>query len=334
MSAVIWCGIVAVWAFFLIPTWVRRGDHHWHRPLTNAAAGARARVLRRSRSVGSTMGGAAGASSPTSPDPVPVSAASASTAAAVRKPAGAVRRAVTKRVTRRVSRRVSRRSGAEPAVGAVRQPSRSLQVRRARRLVALLALVLITGVAALLDPGRALVLHLLVDAVTIGYLVHLRQAALQRRRELARARRSLAARRRWERSTAAERTQRIEGWPAGHRAAAVAEMTSASAPAAPTAPAVPLAPAPSSGAAQSVQPVQPVYERMRRQRAAVKAQQAAADATSVVHTVPAMIDLSEPGTPLVVDMAAAEAAEGHTEAHPGKHSVEAVTEELAVSQAG
>ena len=38
MSAVIWCGIVAVWVFVLIPTWVRRGDLHWHRGTVASAA--------------------------------------------------------------------------------------------------------------------------------------------------------------------------------------------------------------------------------------------------------------------------------------------------------
>jgi len=306
MSAVIWCGIVAVWAFFLIPTWVRRGDHHWHRPMTSAAAGARARarVPRRSQTAGSAAGVSAAASSPGWPEP----AASAPTASAVRKPAGAVRRAV--------SGRVKTRSRPEVAAGAVRQPSRSLQVRRARRLLTLLALALATGVAALLDPGRALVLHLLVDAATIGYLVHLRQAALQRRRELARARRSLAARRRWERSTAEERTHRIGGWPAGHQAASPAVEEAAR----------PVAPAPRS------EPAQPVYERMRRQRAAAQAQQVAEGAMYPA-TVPAMIDLSEPGTPLVVDMAAAEAVENGTQPAPAERLVEATTEELAVAKA-
>lgn len=310
MSAVIWCGIVAVWAFFLIPTWVRRGDHHWHRPLTNAAAGARARarVPRRSQAAGSAAGVSAAASSPGWPEPA-ASAASAPAASAVRKPAGAVRRAV--------SGRLKARSRPEVAAGAVRQPSRSLQVRRARRLLALLALALVTGVAALLDPGRALVLHLLVDAVTIGYLVHLRQAALQRRHELARARRSLAARRRWERSTAEERTHRIEGWPAGHQGAS--SVVEEAAP--------PVAPAPRS------EPAQPVYERMRRQRAAAQAQQVAEGATSPAAAVPSMIDLSEPGTPLVVDMAAAEAVENATQPAPAERLLEATTEELAVAKA-
>ena len=53
MSAVIWCGIVAVWVFVLIPTWVRRGDIHWHRGAAvvtqgaDAAAGSRGRSHRR-----------------------------------------------------------------------------------------------------------------------------------------------------------------------------------------------------------------------------------------------------------------------------------------------
>lgn len=313
MSAVIWCGIVAVWAFFLIPTWVRRGDHHWHRPLTSAAAGARARarVPRRSQAAGSAAGVSAAASSPGWPEPAAsaATAPTAPTASAMRKPAGAVRRAV--------SGRMKARSRPEAATGAVRQPSRSLQVRRARRLLALLALALVTGVAALLDPGRALVLHLLIDAVTIGYLVHLRQAALQRRRELARARRSLAARRRWERSTAEERTHRIEGWPAGHQAASPAVEEAAR----------PVAPAPRS------EPAQPVYERMRRQRAAAQAQQVAEGATNPAAAVPSMIDFSEPGTPLVVDMAAAEAVENGTQPAPANRLVEATTEELAVAKA-
>ncbi|HEX4428203.1 MAG TPA: hypothetical protein VHZ96_02925, partial [Frankiaceae bacterium] len=38
MSAVIWCGIVAVWVFVLIPTWVRRGDLHWHRGTVGTTA--------------------------------------------------------------------------------------------------------------------------------------------------------------------------------------------------------------------------------------------------------------------------------------------------------
>ena len=39
MSAVIWFGIVAVWAFVLIPTWVRRSDIHWRRSGDTSAPG-------------------------------------------------------------------------------------------------------------------------------------------------------------------------------------------------------------------------------------------------------------------------------------------------------
>src|SRR4051794_9113019 len=54
MSAVIWLGIVAVWAFVLIPTWVRRSDINWRRFGEPAAArdtlGRAARVLSRGTS--------------------------------------------------------------------------------------------------------------------------------------------------------------------------------------------------------------------------------------------------------------------------------------------
>src|SRR3954469_12267497 len=47
MSAVIWFGIVAVWAFVLIPTWVRRSDLHWRS--SGETAGARDRLGRAAR---------------------------------------------------------------------------------------------------------------------------------------------------------------------------------------------------------------------------------------------------------------------------------------------
>jgi hypothetical protein len=51
MSAVIWFGIVAVWAFVLIPTWVRRSDIHWRRSgdasTTRDKLGHAARVISR-----------------------------------------------------------------------------------------------------------------------------------------------------------------------------------------------------------------------------------------------------------------------------------------------
>lgn len=54
MSAVIWFGIVAVWAFVLIPTWVRRSDIHWRRSedasTTRDKLGHAARVISRSGS--------------------------------------------------------------------------------------------------------------------------------------------------------------------------------------------------------------------------------------------------------------------------------------------
>ncbi|HSP39358.1 MAG TPA: hypothetical protein VLR26_16585 [Frankiaceae bacterium] len=54
MSAVIWFGIVAVWAFVLIPTWVRRSDIHWRRSgdasLARDKLGRAARVISRSGS--------------------------------------------------------------------------------------------------------------------------------------------------------------------------------------------------------------------------------------------------------------------------------------------
>jgi len=295
MSAVIWCGIVAVWAFILIPTWVRRGDHHWHRPFAGVPAAARVRqriargprepadgvTARPSRSVGAMRR---------------VRASAASAAARTRSVAPDADRAVA---------------------GAVRRPSRTVPVRRARRLAVLLALVVITGVAALLDSGRALVVHLLVDAVTIGYVIHLRKVALERRRELARARRALAARRRWERSTADERARGIQGWPAapaeaGHlRAAADDDATGGDPLSAPAA-----------------RPAQPVYERMRRRRAATAAAAAAA-------VPPAMIDLTEPGTPLTLDLSAAEAAEGdYADAADGAGlMIGEPTEELVVAKA-
>ncbi len=268
MSAVIWCGIVAVWAFILIPTWVRRGDHHWHRPLAGvpAAARVRQRIARGPRE--------------------PADGVTARPSRSV----GAMRR-VRASAASAAARTRSVAPDADPAVaGAVRRPSRTLPVRRARRLAVLLALVVITGVAALLDPGRALIVHLLVDAVTIGYVIHLRKVALERRRELARARRALAARRRWERSTADERARGIQGWPAapaeaGHLPAAADDNATGGDPL----------------SASEARPAQPVYERMRRRRAA---------AAAAAAVPPAMIDLTEPGTPLTLDLSAAAAAEG------------------------
>jgi hypothetical protein len=56
MSAVIWLGIVAVWAFVLIPTWVRRSDIHWRR--SGEASGARDKIGRAARVINRSGSGA------------------------------------------------------------------------------------------------------------------------------------------------------------------------------------------------------------------------------------------------------------------------------------
>src|ERR1700709_1483064 len=57
MSAVIWFGIVAVWAFVLIPTWVRRSDIHWRR--SGETSGTRDKIGRAARVISRSGSGAA-----------------------------------------------------------------------------------------------------------------------------------------------------------------------------------------------------------------------------------------------------------------------------------
>lgn len=93
MSAVIWLGIVAVWAFVLIPTWVRRSDIHWRRSGEGAGAretlGRAARVVSRSGSRGSARARQAVRR--------PVHASRPATVPAARRPAAATRVTVPSR---------------------------------------------------------------------------------------------------------------------------------------------------------------------------------------------------------------------------------------------
>src|SRR4051794_32939641 len=205
MSAVIWFGIVAVWAFVLIPTWVRRSDLHWRRSgdpsATRNPLGRAARVISRSgsaaprtatvprarrapaaasasarRPVTATVGASATATvgapttlpttdEPTSNAPEPAPSAQGPTAAEPEAPM------TTPRSPRPVHRRTS--------PGARRTTSPSPQVQRARRLVWIGATALATLLLALILGGKWILIQLAADVVLVAYLRHLRGIAVR-----------------------------------------------------------------------------------------------------------------------------------------------------------
>jgi hypothetical protein len=217
MSAVIWLGIVAVWAFVLIPTWVRRSDINWRRFGDHAGAkdklGRAARVITRGRSgadnAASARSGRTGragrtvaaggrlrrvtSSLPHQRQSHPGSAArpsaAAGGAATDTAPSAQAASAVEaedlmdpRAATRPAPRRSASTAGSVPP-----------HVQRARKLVWIGAVALATLMLAVLMGGMWILLNLIADAVLLGYLRHLRGIAKQQAARKA-ARQTAAAR--------------------------------------------------------------------------------------------------------------------------------------------
>ena len=225
MSAVIWCGIVAVWVFVLIPTWVRRGDLHWHRgtvgnavvaegpaPKSSGKAGRRERAtgrrrLRRSRDDLSIEVEAMAEQVVHSPAESRVSATSAPrTRVAAAPSSGRLRKSV-----RASFGTGAKGSGGSGGSGRKKPP---LRVRRARRLVVLAALALGTLIAAIASGGLLIAVNVLLDLALILYVRHLRHAARARAARAAREKRARIARQAWEEASAQDRASQLDGWSA------------------------------------------------------------------------------------------------------------------------
>ncbi len=237
MSAVIWCGIVAVWVFVLIPTWVRRGDIHWHRGAAVASRGAtatadaaredrhrsrfsRLRPRRRSRTDSSVEVETMAEQEALMDDETPV------TAEVQRAPGGATRaRVAAASRSGRLGGAVRASLGQTPKEPRKKPP---LRIRRARRLVALAALSLLMLIITIVAGGFALiVVTLLCFLATFLYMRHLRAAARNRRAQIARERRARAARQAWEQASHQERASQLEGWRAAEPATTPYEATDA-----------------------------------------------------------------------------------------------------------
>lgn len=213
MSAVIWCGIVAVWIFVLIPTWVRRGDIHWRRGAavvaqgpasTGGGRGRRVRVrgrqrLRRSRTDQSVEVETMEEQVAQSQAAERVSAAAAPRVRVAAAPSSG-----------RLGGAIRASFGTGPKGSGRKKPA--LRVRRARRLVALAALVLGTLVVAVLDGGMLIVVTLVADVALLLYLRHLRGIARERQAKALREKRARAARQAWEKASAQDRASHLEGW--------------------------------------------------------------------------------------------------------------------------
>lgn len=223
MSAVIWCGIVAVWVFVLIPTWVRRGDLHWHRgtavvaegPAEKSSGKARSRerssgrrLFRRSRDDLSIEVEAMAEQDEQFPAESRVPAASAPRARVAAAPSSG-----------RLRSSVRASFGTGPDGSGRKKPP--LHVRRARRLVVLAALALGTLIAAIASGGMLIVVNIIFDIALILYVRHLRNAARARTARAAREKRARAARIAWEEASAQERASGLDGWSAPAESAAL-----------------------------------------------------------------------------------------------------------------
>ncbi len=186
MSAIIWFGIVAVWAFVLIPTWVRRSDIHW-RSSGDAESGTRDRLVRATRVV-SRSGSKVSRRRPAArPVAVPAPRAMADV------PESAVHEAVESEspmTNPRTARPAPRRSAAPSLAGARQAPPP--RVQRARRLVWIGAAALATLLLAVVAGGWWIMLNLAADVALVAYLRHLRGIA---REEQAQRRNRTSARR-------------------------------------------------------------------------------------------------------------------------------------------
>ncbi len=227
MSAVIWCGIVAVWVFVLIPTWVRRGDLHWRRgPIgTTVVAegptekssrkdgrerGSRRRLIRRSRTDLSIEVEAMAEQDAQYPAEDRVYAASAPRARVAAAPS---------------SSRLSNAMRNSFGTGGSGRKKPPLHVRRARRLVVLAALALGTLIAAIVSGGLMIALNIVLDVALILYVRHLRNAVRAKAARAAREKRARAARQAWEEAAAPERASGLDGWSAPAAATAAATET-------------------------------------------------------------------------------------------------------------
>jgi hypothetical protein len=216
MSAVIWCGIVAVWVFVLIPTWVRRGDLHWRRgPIGTAVVaegptekrsrkaerehGSRRRLIRRSRRDLSIEVEAMAEQDAQFPAEDRVYSASAPRARVAAAPS---------------SSRLSNAMRNSFGTGGSGRKKPPLHVRRARRLVVLAALALGTLIAAIASGGLLIALNIVFDVALILYIRHLRNAARAKAARAAREKRARAARQAWEKAAAPERASGLDGWSA------------------------------------------------------------------------------------------------------------------------
>jgi hypothetical protein len=222
MSAVIWCGIVAVWVFVLIPTWVRRGDLHWHRgtvgtPVVAAGpaekssekAGRRERatgrrLLRRSRDDLSIEVEAMAEQDEQYPVESPVATASAASAPRTRVAAAPS--------SGRLGSSVRASFGTGPKGSGRTKPA--LRVRRARRLVILAALALGTLIAAIAAGGLLIAVNIIFDIALIAYVRHLRNIARARVARAAREKRARVARQAWDEASAQDRASELDGWSA------------------------------------------------------------------------------------------------------------------------
>jgi hypothetical protein len=221
MSAVIWCGIVAVWVFLLIPTWVRRGDIHWHRgtvgPVgkvavaegpdesSSAKSGGRApgrRLRRRSRDDLSIEVEAMAEQDGQSPAESSYGASAPRARVAAAPSSG------------RLGSSVRSTFGAGPKGSGSARKKPPLRVRRARRLVVLAALTLGTLIAAIFAGGMLIVINIIFDIALILYIRHLHNDARARSARAAREKRARAARVAWEEASAQERASGLDGWSA------------------------------------------------------------------------------------------------------------------------
>jgi hypothetical protein len=222
MSAVIWCGIVAVWIFVLIPTWVRRGDIHWRRGAPVMAQGPTEssqdaehakdergrrlrvpgmRLVRRSRADQAleveTM-----AEQVAQPPTERVQVTGGAPAPRVRVAAAPS--------SGRLGGAMRASFGTGPGGSGRKKPS--LQVRRARRLVGLAALAFGTLIVAVVAGGLWIAVTIVADIALIFYVRHLRGIAKERQAKAAREKRARSARQAWEKASAQERASQLDGW--------------------------------------------------------------------------------------------------------------------------
>ncbi len=102
--------------------------------------------------------------------------------------------------------------GHEPGKPARQKPP--LRIRRARRLVALGVVALVTLMIAIVSGGAFIAVNLIADIGLFLYLRHLRNVARAQRAKVARERRARIARQEWERVSAQERSSQLDGWSA------------------------------------------------------------------------------------------------------------------------